>query len=173
MNRHLLAIERCLEKVPAGTVQNLAARILEADHVYLSGAGRTGLVVKALAMRLAQIGLEVHVAGEPTAPAIITGDLLVVASGTGASRLPLRHLEVARTAGARVYSVVGKEESDLARAADWTSWLPVAEVQENPYPLGGLFEATLLLLFDLLVEEIRAQLRMTEQDLERRHANLE
>ena len=130
-------------------------------------------MVKALAMRLAQIGLAVHVAGDSTSPAIIEGDLLVAASGTGGSRTPLRHLQVAREAGARVVAIIGISGSTLAGQADWSTCLPAFDLDDNPFPLGGLFEISLLLYFDLLVGEIRHQLWISEQDLERRHANLE
>jgi len=173
LGAHLEAIEACLEQVGGQRIKELAERILNARHIYLSGAGRTGLVVEALAMRLAQIGLAVHVAGESTAPAIISGDLLAVASGTGFSRTPLRHVEVAREAGARVVTIVGQAQSPLAEQADFSTCLPAFDVQPNPFPLGGLFEISLQLYFDLLVDEIRYQLRISEQDLERRHANLE
>ena len=92
--QHLEAIRGCLEQVTRQGVKELASRILDASHIYLSGAGRTQLMVKALAMRLAQIGLAVHVAGDSTSPAIIEGDLLVAASGTGGSRTPLRSVHV-------------------------------------------------------------------------------
>jgi 6-phospho-3-hexuloisomerase len=171
--RHLAALEACLGSVDPTGIETLAAAILQASHIYLSGAGRTGMVVEALAMRLAQIGLAVHAAGEPTAPAIIDGDLLLCASGTGGSRAPLRHVEVARSAGAKVAAIVGQPDTELAGLADWTTCLPFSSVADNPFPLGGLFEVSLLIYAALLVDEIRHQRRISEQDLQRRHANLE
>jgi Predicted sugar phosphate isomerase involved in capsule formation len=45
------------------------------------GAGRSGLVAKAFAMRLMHLGMISYVVGETITPALQTGDLIVVLSG--------------------------------------------------------------------------------------------
>ena len=49
--------------------------------VYITGVGRSGLVVHAFGQRLMHLGFDVHLAQEVTAPAIRRGDLLVACSG--------------------------------------------------------------------------------------------
>ena len=48
------------------TAAYLIDAIDRSPSVFLSGAGRTGLMVRAFGMRLAQMGLRVHVVGETT-----------------------------------------------------------------------------------------------------------
>ena len=57
--------------------------IHHSKRVFVAGKGRSGLFVRAFALRLMQMGLPVHVVDEVTTPAIMVGDLLIIASGSG------------------------------------------------------------------------------------------
>ena len=50
--------------------------IHDARRVFVTGAGRSGLVARAFANRLMHLGMSVHVVGEVTTPAIERGDAL-------------------------------------------------------------------------------------------------
>jgi len=45
-------------------------RILDAKRIYVTGAGRSGLIARAFAMRLLHLGFDVFVVGETVTPAI-------------------------------------------------------------------------------------------------------
>ena len=66
-----------------GDLADVVRLIGGAPRVFLAGAGRSGLVLRMAAMRLMHLGLDVHVAGDTTTPAIREGDLLIAASGSG------------------------------------------------------------------------------------------
>ena len=51
------------------------------------------------AMRLMHLGLTVHIAGDTTTPAITSGDLLLVASGSGTTSGVVKSAETARKPG--------------------------------------------------------------------------
>ncbi|HEU4379845.1 MAG TPA: 6-phospho-3-hexuloisomerase, partial [Hyphomicrobiaceae bacterium] len=55
-------------RMDAGSVPRLAGSIIAAKRIFLYGAGRTGLVLQAFAMRLAHLGLEAHYVGQLSAP---------------------------------------------------------------------------------------------------------
>ncbi|MFQ7158362.1 MAG: hypothetical protein ACLRPX_01490 [Ruthenibacterium sp.] len=58
------------------------ARLMqEQKQICITGAGRTGLVMRMLAMRLAQMGLPVQVAGDVTCGPVGEGSVLVAGSG--------------------------------------------------------------------------------------------
>ena len=60
------------------------ARLMqEQKQICITGAGRTGLVMRMLAMRLAQMGLPVQVAGDVTCGPVGEGSVLVAGSGSG------------------------------------------------------------------------------------------
>ena len=53
------------------------------ERIFVYGTGRSGLMLKALAMRLMQMGYQSYVVGETTTPSVGKGDLLIVASASG------------------------------------------------------------------------------------------
>ena len=77
----------------------------DARRVFVHGAGRSGLALRMTAMRLMHLGLQVHVVGETTTPAIGEGDLLLTASGSGTTSGVVSAAETARSVGARVIGI--------------------------------------------------------------------
>lgn len=82
-------------------------------QIFFWARGRSFLVLKGFAMRLMHLGYAVHIVGEVTCPAIGEGDLLLCASGSGATPSVLLFAEKAKKAGARVAAVVGRPETPL------------------------------------------------------------
>ncbi|HOX06909.1 MAG TPA: HAD hydrolase-like protein [Planctomycetota bacterium] len=172
-------LARALREVDARSAQRLAEMILAAPRVFVYGRGRTGLATWAFASRLAQLGLETHVVGEMTAPAISRGDLLVVASGTGTTRTTLLAAGAARKIGARVAALTAHPKSPLGKAAELVVTVAGAtrrrltnEAKSAQYG-GSLFEQTLLLTLDAVAMVLKQGLARTDQEMDRRHANLE
>ena len=72
-------------------VGKFITELLNANRIYVIGAGRSGLVAKAFAMRLMHLGFHAYVVGETITPALKTGDLMVIFSGSGAGSVPADH----------------------------------------------------------------------------------
>ncbi|MBW7456512.1 6-phospho-3-hexuloisomerase, partial [Paenibacillus sepulcri] len=71
-------LSRSLRAVPEDAVEQLAEGILASRKIFVAGAGRSGLMMKALAMRLMQAGLDAHVVGETITPGIAKEDMLII-----------------------------------------------------------------------------------------------
>src|SRR5437868_8212472 len=71
-----------------GGLRALEEQLVAARRVFVAAAGRSGLVVRAFAMRLMHLGLHAHVVGDVTTPAFAAGDLLVIGSGSGEPESP-------------------------------------------------------------------------------------
>ncbi len=186
---HLLAARgRVLRAVDGEERRAFGKAICEAKTVYAIGAGRSGLVARAFAMRLAHLGLRVHVVGDVTAPAIGVGDLLVAISGSGSTESVLSIARRAIAAGARLALVTGAVFAPLTQAAALRVLLPptmpsAGAAAPNPaagpdvpallQPMRTLFEQASLLLLDLVVLDLMAERGTTAAEMERRHANLE
>jgi 6-phospho-3-hexuloisomerase len=168
-----------MRDVEEGAAMQLVERIMAAPRVFIYGRGRTGLAAWAFASRLAQMGLEVHVVGEMTAPAISSGDLLVAASGTGTTRTTLLAAEEARRIGAGVVALTTHPDSPLGRSADLVVRVEGAtrrrgRGEEKSVQYGGsLFEQALLLTLDAVAMVLKRRLARSDQEMDRRHANLE
>lgn len=63
--------------------ERLITSILSAQKVFVTGAGRSGLMGKSFAMRLTHIGVKAYVIGETNTPSFTEEDLLIVGSGSG------------------------------------------------------------------------------------------
>ncbi|GAA2658475.1 6-phospho-3-hexuloisomerase [Streptomyces lunalinharesii] len=150
----------------------------DAWALYFTGAGRSGLVMKAAAMRMMHLGRTAHVVGESTTPAITEGCLLWAASGSGTTPGVLRTAREALDTGARVLAFTTDPTSPLAAVATHTVVLP-APAKQSPDQAasrqfaGSLFEQSLLLTTDALFHTL-TQLQGEEHgQLWSRHSNLE
>lgn len=157
---------------------NFADQLIEARRVFVLGAGRSGLALRMTAMRLMHLGLEVHVVGEVTAPAIETQDLLLTASGSGTTEGIVRNARAAASAGARVAVITTVAKSPLATLASAVIVIPAAgkldrsESASVQYA-GSLFEQCVVLLGDALFHALWKRSGRSADDLWPRHANLE
>jgi 6-phospho-3-hexuloisomerase len=172
-----------LRAVDAGALGALEARIAAAARVYVAGAGRSGLMVRAFAMRLMHLGLAVHVVGDVTTPAFQAGDLLVVGSGSGETGSLCTVARRAKALGGALAVVTIVPGSTLGQLADVVVRLdapsPKATQPAGSPPrvsmqlMGSLFEQGLLLLLDTVVLRLAAARGASAQELFARHANLE
>ncbi len=180
VNRILKEMQETLDRVSPEGAERLAEAVLKADRIYVAGGGRSGLMARALAMRLMHLGLVSYVVGETTTPAIQRGDLLLACSASGETQVTVLVSQVARQAGARVFAITATPGSPMARQADETIIVPAPSKLSEPAAGGGstqyggsLFEQALLVLLDAISLEIGRRLGTPPQELNSRHANLE
>lgn len=192
MSSHETAtVEASLARIAAeasGVVERIAAHpgeldpvldaLTSADRVFVLGAGRSGLALRMTAMRLMHLGLDVHVVGETTTPAISAGDALLTASGSGTTAGIVRAAETAVEAGARVVAITTAPDSPLARAADAVVVVPAAakldrSATASTQYAGGLFEQSVVLVGDAVFDALWRRSGLSADDLWPRHANLE
>ncbi len=175
-------VGRALQGIDAGECDRLAERILGAKRVFLAGAGRSGLAVRAFAMRLMHLGLSVHVAGDVTTPAIAAGDLLVVGSGSGETASLAAAARKARSVGAAVALLTIHPGSTIGGQSELTVRIPAvtpkaarpaAGAVQSIQPMGSLFEQLLGLTFDALVMDLMEHTGVDAGRMFARHANLE
>ncbi|AWK75150.1 6-phospho-3-hexuloisomerase [Rhodococcus oxybenzonivorans] len=169
--------ERLLNSVAAEQWDRAGSLITSARAVFVIGNGRSGLAVQMAAMRLMHLGLRVHVAGEVTAPAIGTGDVLIAVSGSGTTASVVGAADTAKKVGASLLAVTTASDSPLARRADEVLVLPAADKQDHSATItrqyaGSLFEQSVLLAFDALFQALWDNEDQTAERLWERHANI-
>ena len=76
-------IESAKELLNEKAIDDFENNIIKSKNIFVTGAGRSGLVAKAFAMRLMHLGLRVYVVGETISPAIYDDDCIVTISGSG------------------------------------------------------------------------------------------
>ncbi len=84
------AIDYVLDQARATTgsldprlVQSFLRELSDARRVFVYGAGRSGMVARAFAVRLYHLGYTVYVIGETVAAPVQKGDVVVLISGSG------------------------------------------------------------------------------------------
>ncbi|PWB96959.1 6-phospho-3-hexuloisomerase [Salinibacterium hongtaonis] len=152
--------------------------VAEAPRVFVLGAGRSGLALRMTAMRLMHLGLEVHVVGEVTTPAIGRQDLLLTASGSGTTGGIVRAAQTAVAAGAVVAAITTDPDSPLASLASATITVPAAgkldrSGEASAQYAGSLFEQTVVVFGDALFHALWMRSGASADELWPRHANIE
>ena len=159
--------------------RKVSAAISQSRRIACHGVGREGLMMKALAMRLMHLGFNASVVGEMTTPPLNAGDLLIASAGPGNLATVIALMSVARNAGARVMLITAQRASKAAQIADDVIVLPAQTMANDPesglgtLAMGSLFELTQHLFFDLITLDLQQQTDQTEDQLRRRHTNLE
>ncbi|TAJ43239.1 6-phospho-3-hexuloisomerase [Methanofollis fontis] len=158
--------------------------IIGAERIYVAGAGRSGLVGRAFAMRLRHLGLEAFVVGETITPAMRPGDTLVAFSGSGETNSIVDICESVRDLGGRICLITATPESriggiancivNLGEYAPRIHGIPgryevrqltgqYRSVSTSLAPFGALFEITALIFSDAVLSAL----------MELRHCSLE
>jgi len=156
--------------------------------VLVVGAGRSGLVGKAFAMRLMHLGFQVYVLGETINPNVGEGDMVIVISGSGKTTVPLAAAQMAKSLNAKVVAITSQEESPLAQTADLVVDIPGREdiALEDEYhirqlkgqheslaPMGTMFEDTTMIFLDSIIAELMNRLGLSVDSMRLRHATIE
>ena len=181
IERILAEVVDCVRQVSTESLTQAGALIESSSRIFVAGAGRSGLCMKAFGMRLMHLGQTVHVVGETTMPSITASDLLILGSGSGRTTSLLAMAEQAQRRGAQVLLFTTDAESPLAKLSNLRVVIPAPsfrvtdEVHDSIsiQPLGTLFEQSMLILCDSLILGIMQQTGVSAAQMFKRHANLE
>ncbi len=171
-------------------VEKFLEEILQAKRVYVMGAGRSGLVAKAFAMRLMHLGLQSFVVGETITPAMRADDVLIVFSGSGKTKTVADIAETAREIGAHICLITSNPDSRIGKMAECIVQIEShRDTVENDSaefeirqmlgdhksfaPLGTLFETASMIFADAVISRLMEITKTDESALKNRHANIE
>jgi 6-phospho-3-hexuloisomerase len=187
-----LFVLKASEMVDLSQVDRLIDILLKAYNdrrkILVMGAGRSGLVGRAFAMRLLHLGFNSYVLGDTIVPSISRGDVAIAISGSGRTQLILTAAEAAKKVGATVVAITSYPDSPLGALADLVVWVPgrtktsmvedffarqILGIHEPLAPLGTLFEDTTAIFLDGVIYALMKKLGVREEDMSLRHANIE
>ncbi|PLR78215.1 sugar isomerase [Bacillus sp. V3-13] len=168
-----------ISSIESNDVDKLLVEIQKAEKVFFVGVGRVLLSLKAIAKRLAHLGIKTYVVGQITEPAITEKDLLIVGSGSGETAFPLIIAKKAKQFNATVAHIGANPESSMREYSDLFIKIPVSTKLQLPgeiqsvQPMTSLFEQSLLLLGDTLALMMVKEQNIEMHSLWKYHANLE
>ncbi len=169
-------IRDILEKVSQEDIDNVRNLFFNSNRIFVYGAGRSGLVAKAFAIRLVHLGFQTFVIGETITAPVQRGDLVFIISGSGETMPAVMTAEIANNLGAHVVSITAKKKSEIAKFADITLYISSScdeEERKRYAPLGTLFEASVWILLDGIIAYLLDSKKETEEVMRSRHATLE
>ena len=168
---------RVVKRLKVREMQAFERELLEASRVFVTGLGRSGLMARGFAMRLMHLGIRVFHVGDVITPSMEAGDLLVICSRTGRSKVLSHYIAIAHRVKGRVAAITTNPDSPVGSRADAIVRIDDRPAQRGrkrrPLPLGSLFEQALLITLDHVVLDLMEALDLSEDDLARIHTDFE
>lgn len=177
----LTEVASCVRQVSVDSLARAGDLIKSAPRIFVAGAGRSGLCMRAFAVRLMHLGKTVYIVGETTTPRIKSQDLLILGTGSAQSALLLQIAEMAQEQGAKLLLFTAEPVSPLSKLADHTVIIPAPSLKPflaerdfvSMQPMGSLFEQSLLIVCDSLIIALMDQIGVGLGRMRKYHANLE
>lgn len=171
-------ISSVVDRTDTAHINALVHAILDAERVFVGGAGRSLMAMQMFAMRLMHIGITSHVVGETTTPAIEEGDLLIVASGSGQTRISLALVEAANERRAQTAVITAHPEQIVPSNADLVLHIHSPIIDEaarmaSEQPPGSLFEQCVIIHGEAIILRLIEHLGTTIAEMRQRHTKLE
>lgn len=170
-------LKNASEQITEEQIETFIKELDSHNRIFVYGTGRSGLMLKALAMRLMQVGYQSYVIGETTTPSVEKGDLLIVASASGETQSVCNAADDGTRQGVDVLAITGSQESTLSRNHKPLIRIETAtkfsESKASIQPLGSLFEQMLLLIFDAVILKISLRNEDANKKMAKRHASIE
>ena len=182
-------LKEVIDKLDREVIKAMLQKTFDGNQVFVMGAGRSGLVAKAFAMRLMHLGFSVYVVGETTTPAVLPQDVVIAISGSGETRTIADLGKLAKDIGSTLITITSKKDSTLGRISDIAVIIP-SKTKNDPDevgylerhmrgdykkmpPLGTTFEITALVFLDSVVSQLIILTGASEAELKSRHTNIE
>ncbi len=155
--------------------EKLTSMLDQASRVFITGAGRSGLICRFFAMRLMHSGYDVSVVGEIVTPSIKSGDLLLIISGSGETEQLIAFTKKAKGLGASIVLISAKSDSTIGDLADEVFQIGTSEQygKVKGMPMGTVFELSTLFFLEALISHVIHEKGIEEEEMRSRHANLE
>lgn len=176
----ILELQNNALKIDDGQAAAFIENIKKANHIFLAGAGRSGIAIKAFANRLLHLGFSVSIVGEISSPHSKAGDLLIICSGSGETGSLKSLAQKAVDSNVDIGLITMKQESTIGKLASAILVLPGTVKEDNvraedsfSQPMGSAFEQLAFLTFDAIILGLMENLGENSDTMFKRHADFE
>ena len=175
----LQELEASLDMISEQEFDAFLDELQKKRRILVVAAGRVLISMKAWVKRLCHLDMDINFVGSETEKPVGKEDFLIAASSSGESVFPVEIAKIAKEKGAMVGYIGCSPESSAAKLADIKLILAGRTKLARPgefhslQPMSTLFEQQLYLLGDIIALCLMKIKNMDEQDLKKRHANLE
>ncbi len=176
------AVEACLG-LEEESVEQMVRLIGEAGSVFVMGAGLSGLIGSALAMRLMHLGYKSYVVGDVTTPDFSKDDVAIVISHSGQTPSLIVFSQKVKDLGGRLILLTARRSSPLGGLSDCTIVFNIAPKKaplisgigdyKHENASGTLFGADVFLFVHGLILYLVERSGRSPEEIDGRHANLQ
>ena len=189
-NLILSEINTILSNVSPKQTQILIREIMSAKRIFLVAVGRVNLSLQSFGKRLSHFGFNVDLVGSLTEKPATKKDLLIVASGSGESIVPLNIAKKAKKIGCKILHITSAKKSSIRKLSNFVVELdaPIKKIKKNInenlfdsasktkgsiQPMSTLFDQALHIYGDIVSVLLIEKLKIKKKDIWKTHANLE
>lgn len=183
-------IKKALLAIPNNQTKNLINQIIKADRVFLVAIGRVSLSLQCFGKRLSHLGIKVELVGSLTEKPATKKDLLIVASGSGESLIPVQIAKKAKQIKCKILLITSAKKSTIKKISNFVVELhsPTKLIIKNDHenlfdstsktgksiqPMSTLFDQALHIYGDVVSLGIIEKLKINKNKIWKYHANLE
>ena len=169
-------IKNILEEINDSDIEKISKLFFKAHRIFVYGAGRSGLVAKAFAIRLVHLGFQTFAIGETIGAPVKKDDMVFIVSGSGETIPAVMTAEITRNIGAKLVVLTERKNSRITKFADISIVLSAEcdDLDRKTFaPLGTLFEASAWIFLDAIIAELMKNKGENEESMRSRHATLE
>jgi 6-phospho-3-hexuloisomerase len=183
-------IKKALSNIPNNQTRTLIDQIIKAEKVFLVAIGRVSLSLQCFGKRLSHLGIKVELVGSLTENPATKKDLLIVASGSGESLIPVQIAKKAKQIGCKILLITSAKKSTIRKMSNFIVELHsptksiIKNINENLFdrasktgksiqPMSTLFDQALHIYGDIVSLGIIDKLKINKKKLWKYHANLE
>lgn len=167
----------CLDSIAEESIVAAVKAVQEAPRIFFTGAGRSFLMIKGIAMCFMQVGVKnCYVTGDVTTPSIGAGDLLIAASCSGETKSVALFLEQAKAQGAKILLLTANKASAMGKMADYVIEMASdteAGAEQEKWLCDNRFEHSIVPLGDCMMEYIARDKGAADNIIQQNHANIE
>ena len=184
-------IEESLLNVSTKQTETFINQIISAERVFLVAIGRVQLSLQCFGKRLAHLGIKVELVGSLTEKPATKKDLLIVASGSGESLIPIEITKKAKSIGCKIFLITSAKKSTIKKISNFyieikaptkkntgsnfkrSLFDSASKSQKSVQPMSSLFDQALHIYGDIVSLGIIEKLKISKKKLWKHHANLE
>lgn len=175
-------VKKNSNSIDSNQVLKLIELIIEIDsnngRIFVYGAGRSGFIGRCFAQRLMHLGIRSCFVSDAVTYRYGKDDLLILISGSGETSSPKAIAEEAKEIGGKIALFTGNLKSTIAKLSDLVIKVEgkskeKAISQDSLAPFTSLFDISTLSILDSIGASLMVLLRITESDIDKRHASIE
>lgn len=159
-------------------IDEIINTIANSKKIVTCGAGRVGYAIRSFCMRLGHCKFDATHLGDTTVPRIGSGDLFLVASGSGETKTIVELTKIAKSSGAKIIAFTNNCDSTIGKLSDLLVEIAAPnKIRQHKtktiQPMTTLNEQSLWLFFDSLILIMMEKLSISEESMKNTHSVLE